>query len=108
MPRRQAEVAILSPVSSWWLFGVACHLLVACDAGAPRQVYACRCDYVTDMDVPGQLLVDVCAASQPKAEDEAVECSTAMGVGHAERCVCAISNEACAASLCQQTAARLP
>ncbi len=94
--------------SNRWVLSVACSLWVACDAGPPRLLHSCRCDYLTDTDVPGQLAVDVCASTQPKAEDDAVECSAAMGVGHAERCVCTASTESCAASLCQQTAARSP
>lgn len=87
------------------LVGLAFVLCVACSKPA-TQSYECRCEYLTDTDLPGVQDVRVCAAVDEDPKPIAAECATGLGVGQVERCTCPESPEPCGGPKCEQAAAR--
>ncbi len=68
--------------------------------------YECRCDYVTDTDVPGVLDVRVCVGPKDDPAPRAAECAQAQGVGAVSSCKCPQPGEVCSGQVCEQAAAR--
>lgn len=77
----------------------------ACDDAKPSHSYECRCEYVTDTDVPGIQDVRVCVPEGTDPKSAAAECAQGLGVGHVDRCTCPASNEPCTGPTCEQAAA---
>lgn len=54
----------------------------------------CTCDYLTDFDQPGKVLVDACILREvPEAVAES--CAGLTGVGHVSECRCELPGDAC-------------
>ncbi|NUP10540.1 MAG: hypothetical protein HOW73_31210 [Polyangiaceae bacterium] len=82
-------------------------ILAAVGCSKPAtQGYECRCEYLTDTDVPGIQDVRVCAGESEDPKPIAAECAASLGVGQVERCTCPESSEPCGGAKCEQAAAR--
>ncbi len=79
--------------------------LAACNDPKPSHSYECRCEYVTDTDVPGIQDVRVCVPEGTDPRSTAAECAQGLGVGHVDRCTCPASTEPCTGPACEQAAA---
>jgi hypothetical protein len=56
-----------------------------------RRWVSCTCEYVTDFDQPGHIVVEVCAEGQ--AEDPATSCARGSGVGAVTACTCSQASQ---------------
>lgn len=74
-------------------------LAVGCEAH-PREAFDCRCQYLTDTDVPGEQATPVCVERGGSPESAASECVSGMGVGHVEKCACQKADRPCGAARC--------
>jgi len=96
-------------VASRWLLAVSLAAVAACAACGPRDQkmsYECRCDYVTDTDVPGVQDVRVCAGANEEPKSVASECAQGLGVGQVNGCMCPASKDPCDGPACEQAAAK--
>jgi len=80
---------------------VGATLPLAC-SGSTGTTYACECDYVTDMDVPGKLDVTVCVPERGRGDQLAAGCVRDLGVGRTEKCECGMKGEPCKLGMCLQ------
>jgi hypothetical protein len=70
------------------------HALVACVAKEERTWSLCTCDYMTDMDYPGKVSLEVCGEPSRKTV-VAKSCALSSGVGAVLECACKAGGAAC-------------
>lgn len=89
-----------------WLLACSIGVVAACGPPDQKLGYECRCDYVTDTDVPGVQDVRVCAGEKEDPKNVAGECAQGLGVGQVTTCTCPPSKDPCDGPACEQAAAK--
>jgi hypothetical protein len=68
--------------------------------GAPLGTFRCRCNTLTDTDVPGTKDVYVCTQTEERALAKAKSCAQGRTQLTVQSCKCGVVSESCPADAC--------